>query len=316
MALLAALVAHVGTSAIHEALARLSLASLALPLAIVLLDALVRAESWRLLLRLHGVVAGRSVVISSHLAGTAYGIIVPSSLGTDAARTWLLARSGVTGTSSVSSMLGLNLLNLFAVLIVSTLATFVLREVPALAALRASVPLTCAAYAVLLALLLSSHSPLPRVRGWLPRYGSFARIAHWLSNVAEELHALRSHPRTLAALLLIAIVNQLLSVATVVAVGRALALDVPMSSYLVVVPLFTLARLVPMSVAGFGGDQLASVILFGAVGVGGAASAAISLVQAAVVDAYAFVCGIWALVVSGRCSSRHATPRTNDDDRR
>ncbi len=296
--LLASLFGFVGTNAIRAALGKLAPVALAIPLAIVLLDALVRAESWRRLLHLHGVVATRSAVVASHLAGTAWGVFVPSSLGTDAARSWLLSRRGVAGSSSVSSMLGLNLLNLFAVLLLSSGGALALHAAPEFSALRLGVPVLCAAYAAAFLLLLSESSPLPRLRAVLSRRAAFARVAHASADVAEELHALRAHPRSLVMLLGIALLNQLLSVATLIAVARALAIELPPFAALLVVPLFTLARLLPVSVAGLGGDQVASVALFGAVGVGAAEAAAISLLQAAVVDAFALFCGAFALLQS------------------
>lgn len=307
--LLAALVARVGVASLQAALARLSLLALLPPLAIVLADAGVRALSWQRLLHLHGLDARWRVVLAAHLSGTAIGVLVPSSLGTDAARTLLLARSGVAGTSSASSMLGLNLLNLMAVCLISSVAALQLGRPGGgspLDALAGLVTAFCVVYAAGLALLLSRLSPLPAIRARLQREGRAGRIARWLGEVAGELHALQEHPGQLLALLGISVGNQLLSVATVWAVGRALGLDAPASAYLLVVPLFTIVRLLPMSVAGFGGDQVASVLLFGAVGVAAAEAAALSLVQAAVVDLYALLCGVFALVTGTLFLNREA----------
>jgi hypothetical protein len=74
--------------------------------------------------------------------------------------------------------------------------------------------------------------------------------------------------------------------------GRAVGAEVGPTSYLLAVPLLTLARLVPMSVAGLGGDQAVFVALFKAAGVPAARSLVIALVMAAVNGLHILLSGI------------------------
>jgi uncharacterized membrane protein YbhN (UPF0104 family) len=298
--LLAWLVRHVGLDTLRAGLRTVRLGALVAPLALVLLDSAVRAEAWRRLLRLHGVRVPWATVLYSHLVGGFVGAFLPSSLGTDVGRMLVLSRrGGVGGVSTVSSMLGLNLLNLLAVCALSSLAAWRLPgAVGWLGDLRLLVLAFSAAYAGGLALALSPASPLPRLRAVLPQGGLPGRLGAKLAEIAEEIHALREAPRALAALLGIAVSNQLLSVAVVFTLGRAVGAELPALTCLLVVPLLTLVRLVPMSVAGLGGDQAAFVLLFAAVGVASSQSLLISLLLAAVNGAYLMLCGILAVATS------------------
>jgi len=281
--LLAWLVGRVGLGEIRAGLRELQPAALALPIVLILLDTLVRSENWRQLLRLHGAEVRFATVLEAHLVGTFLGAFVPSSVGTDVGRMVVLARrGGVGGVSAVSSLLGLNLVNLLAVCLLSSSAACLLSGGAWLEHLRLLVLGFSAAYVTGLALALSPLSPLPRLRALLPQRGLAGRLSHKLAEVAEELHAMRAHPRALVGILALAFCNQLVMVGVAWSSGRAVGAEVGPTAYLLAVPLLTLARLVPMSVAGLGGDQAVFVALFKAVGVPAARSLVIALVMAAV----------------------------------
>lgn len=282
-ALLAWLVGRVGLAEVREGLGSLRPDALIPPVLLILLDTFLRSENWRRLLRLHGAEVPFVTVLEAHLVGTFLGAFVPSSVATDVGRMLVLARrSSVSGVAAVSSLLGLNLVNLLAVCVLSSSAALLLSGGEWLDRLRLLVLGFAAAYTAGLVLALSPVSPLPRLRALLPQNGLLGRLSGKLAEVAEELHALRAHPRALAGILLLAFSNQLVMVGTGWASGRAVGAEVGPMAYLLTVPLLTLARLVPMSVAGLGGDQAAFVALFKAVGVPAARSLVISLVMAAV----------------------------------
>jgi len=291
--LLAWLVGRVGLAEIRDGLRELRPAALVLPIALILLDTVVRSENWRRLLRLHGAEVRFATVLEAHLVGTFLGAFVPSSVGTDVGRMLVLSRrGGVGGVPAVSSLLGLNLVNLLAVCLLSSSAACLLSGDAWLERLRLLVLGFSAAYVAGLALALSPISPLPRLRALLPQRGLAGRLSSKLAEVAEELHALRSRPAPLVGILALALCNQLVMVGVSWSSGRAVGAEVGPASYLLAVPLLTLARLVPMSVAGLGGDQAVFVALFKAAGVPAARSLVIALVMAAVNGLHIVLSGI------------------------
>lgn len=296
-ALLAALVQRVGLVEVRNGLRALRPESMLLPVGLIALDTLVRSENWRRLLGLHGADVRYATVLEAHLVGTFLGAFVPSSVGTDVGRIWALNRRGrVPGVAAIASLLGLNLVNLLAVCVLASVAALCLSGGAWLHELRLLVLAFAAAYAGGLALALSPLSPLPRLRALLPASGVAGRVSGKLAEVAEEIHALRDHPRTLVGVLLLAFLNQLVMVGMAFASGRAVGADVGLLAYLMAVPLLTLGRLVPMSVAGLGGDQAVFVALFKAVGVPAARSLVISLVMAAVNGLHIVASGLVTLV--------------------
>lgn len=295
--LLAWLLGRVGLAEVREGLGALRPEALILPIALILLDTVVRTENWRRLLTLHGAEARFLTVLEAHLVGTFLGAFVPSSVGTDVGRMLVLSRRGGVGAvASVSSLLGLNLVNLLAVCALSSGAALLLSGGEWLDRLRLLVLGFAAAYAAGLALALSPFSPLPRLRALLPRTGVAGRISVKLAEVAEELHALRAHPRALVGILILAFVNQLVMVGMWWACGRAVGAEVGPTAYLLTVPLLTLGRLVPMSVAGLGGDQALFVVLAKAASLPAARSLVISLVAAAVNGLHIVLSGVVTLV--------------------
>jgi uncharacterized membrane protein YbhN (UPF0104 family) len=88
-----------------------------------------------------------------------------------------------------------------------------------------------------------------------------------LTAVADELHAYRRHPGTLARLLGLAVVVQLARVAVHVLMARSLGIRLAPIYFFVIVPILAIVVVLPVSVAGLGIRETAAVGLFGHVGV-------------------------------------------------
>ena len=93
------------------------------------------------------------------------------------------------------------------------------------------------------------------------------KIADKLDRVSSVLHVIGSRKSLLTASLLISFANQVLAISAVWITALALNLDIPLSYFLIFVPVITLISMIPVSLNGMGLREYAFLSLFSAVGI-------------------------------------------------
>jgi len=211
---------------------------------------------------------GRSVVLC--WIGTFFNQLLPSSIGGDAVRAWLLSRSGVPLGKAFASVLvdriiGMTSLSLLIVVTSPFLSTYI--ESPTVrASLIGFGLLGVAGFLVALALsklLLAWRAP------W-----------DWLRAVAVALASLwhfAANTRYFAANLAVCLVTNLLLVAGVYLLARAMDIDISFVLCLILVPPVTIAAALPVSIAGWGVREGAMVAAFGFAGLPASGGLTLSL---------------------------------------
>jgi len=247
---------------------------------LLLLDNVCRAFSWRALLGIRNQPIPFRDAVYNYIVGGFFGTFLPSSLGSDASRALLVSRRNQVGVQdSLLAMLVLNLMGLLALCIVGlggvALAVLLAVDSP----ITGLMALLCVCYILLFAVMLKGWIP----QGWLSVEDSIGssrrhRVFHRIREFSRALLAFRHHRATMATVLGVFLGNQLMAILTVYTVS--LALDIRLSPWLFViyVPMITLSRLIPFSIAGLGGEQGVFVYLFGQAGVPAAEAFLISLI--------------------------------------
>lgn len=285
--LLAVLIVQIGPGRLVDVFRRSHLSFVLLAALVVCLDALVRAFNWSRVLAARGDELPLADVFRAFAVGGFLGAFVPSSLGVDAGRTVVLARrEEITVSRSASSLVMLNLTGFWAlgVLFLMGLGGLaVISEVPA--SLKVIGWVAGAGTAIVPALLWTKAAA-PASWHDKPLLG---RIARFL----DALAAFRSVRRRLAPVFLIALLNQLFAVTTFYLLFRASGVQINPAWFPLLVPAVTLARLIPASVAGFGAEQAAVVIVFGWAGVAASRSMAASLLASLLGGLFIIGCGLY-----------------------
>lgn len=234
-------------------------------------DVALRSCNWRLLLGAAGHRPAFARVLFSFLVGGFFGAFIPSSLGSDAARTVILARrSELEATRTASSVVMLNLLGLWAHGVMFLGGTLALLQAGAVPSGLWALAAACALGVALLPTLLVTRTPLP---DWQPSSGAGERVAEFVRALAEY----RSAGWSMWPPFAVALLTQGVAVLVVFTVFRAGGLDVPLIYFMAIVPVLQLSRLVPASIAGFGAEQGFVVALFHLAGVQPAAAMAMSV---------------------------------------
>ena len=256
--------------ALLDTLRTVRLGWMAFGAALIALSLVVRAYRWHLVL--HGV--GSSIrfgrLVELYLVGSFFNAFLPSGLGGDVVRAAEAAQdvdSGVAaGTVLLDRLTGL--MALFAMALV--LLPFRPTEFPP--KLAWTIGLICTVGLVGGMALIEGRL----LRGAVNRLPAALRVAGggFLDRLAATIH--RCGRRPTAAALLVSVVFNLMQVGWWATTGRALGLSVPFGYYLLVVPVMSLALLVP-SIGGLGVRESMAPALFAGAGVAPEQAVALTL---------------------------------------
>jgi uncharacterized membrane protein YbhN (UPF0104 family) len=235
--------------------------------AILVAGGFAGAGSWFCILRTRLPALTYREVAACHWSGMFFNSFLPSNVGGDVVKGYIVARDqGQTGFV-VTSLLLDRVINLGVLLCIGLFALL----------LQLGRPLLAAAFLALLAALLAAVLASARrlgaaVRRW-PRDGLKGRLAA----LAEPVFELAATPRLLAPTLLAALASQLLKTWQNVFVIRALGLAIPPFCVWFLVPVLGVVSAVPISVGGLGPRELVAQRLAEPVGVSGTDMVLLSL---------------------------------------
>jgi glycosyltransferase 2 family protein len=203
------------------------------------------------------------------LIGQFFNQTLPSAVGGDAVRIWLLHKSGVPGTAAVSSILLDRLLGILAILLLVTVGIPALMALPLEGAIvKGVIALVCLGYFGFVVTAL-----LDRLPAVVHRFNLFRFIAQF----SADLRAILLSPRALWRPLICSIAIQFGTVVVVFALAQGMDIQVTLLSCLIIVPLSNLLQAVPISIGGWGVRENFFVLAFQVVGVPEPRSLALSV---------------------------------------
>jgi glycosyltransferase 2 family protein len=236
----------------------------------------IGALRWHLLLEAARVPSAWLATLRAYGIGVFSNNFLPTAVGGDAARAWIVGRSGPALVRALSSVAVDRGTNIACLLPLGWAAVAVDRQavpgalVAALAAVTAGGVL--GAVGLLLA-TLRGGGPLARL---LP-----GRLRGWAREGRGTLLAYVRDPVLLGRVLALGLAYQALAVTSTWLSTRALELHLPLALIAVTVPLVLALTLIPLSIAGFGVREGGFVVLLGEAGVSATDATLLSLLSVA-----------------------------------
>ena len=267
LSLLAASLGQVNFGTLTERLRTADVGLLAASAVLLLLGGFAGAGSWLCILRVRLPTLSYRGVAACHWSGMFFNSFLPSNVGGDVVKGYIVARDQGQAGFVVTSLLLDRVINLGVLLCIGTLALLVQLERR----------LWALAFAALLALFLpvvpsAARRVLSRVRR-LPRTGARGRIAA----LAEPVFELAAAPRLFYPTLLAAAGSQSLKIWHNAFVILALGLKIPTFCVWYVIPLFGLVSALPVSIGGLGLREMVAQGLSGPMRLDAAHLVALSL---------------------------------------
>jgi uncharacterized membrane protein YbhN (UPF0104 family) len=250
---------------------RLDMALTLAAIGVMMAQLLLTGWRWITISAIIGAPLDRALALRLTLIGQFFNQTLPSAIGGDAVRAWLASREGVPLGKAISGVFADRLvaLLLLVAIVGATLPAFYARVADA--GLRTASVVMVAATAIGVAALIALG---PQAAALLRRH----RWTRPLADLANDLRAVLIAVPAGVLVIVMAIVVHLGVIASVWLVARALALDVGLLDCLVLVPPIVLVTTLPISIAGWGVRESATVLGFGFIGVVPADALALSVV--------------------------------------
>jgi uncharacterized protein (TIRG00374 family) len=251
---------HVELAPVATRLSRLGPLQVAIALVPFMAQILLAAERWRLICGRLGIALRLGWALQIVIIGTFFNQTLPSAVGGDAMRVWLLVRDRVALGKALNTVLCDRVLAL-VVLTALSMATLPLfyrhvADPSARYAVTAFIVVGLAAFAVF---LVSGARIAHLLRRW--------RFSRPFGDLANDFHSLFTAPAVTIALVGWSLTIHLLTIVAAWLIAKVLAIDVSLLNCLIVIPPVVLVTMLPFSIAGWGLREGAMVVGFGLVGV-------------------------------------------------
>ncbi len=270
---------------LRRLLSGIALFPLVLAILLQLAGIWLSAWKWWYILRSDGSRVSYMWLVRLYFVGQFVSLVLPTIIGGDAVRGWMLTRRGIRPTTAAVSILAERLTGFVALTGIAAVAlvtnAHVLAESPRVLA-GATYLVLCAAALVAVALAAPIWStqiarlPLPDIAGW----------RGILADVVSALTALFARPRDMAVVMATSLVFQLSSIGVTYATARALGLPISWGYSALIVPLADIVGLLPVLVGDWGGRLITYTTLLVPLAIAPSAAAGlavlVSLIRAGV----------------------------------
>lgn len=238
----------------------LSLSAALLGLLFLACQVFAVTQRWTLICRAMGVDLRFSQTLRILVIGLFFNQTLPSSIGGDAVRVWLVTREGASLGKAVSVVLGDRVLGLLVLIGIMGLALPLLYERVADTNIRLGVTLVVAVPAIAFGVFLAWGD---KVASTLEKL----RVTQPLGKLARDFRVLFTSIGGALRLTAWSLFVHLLTILTIVTFAQGLRVDLGFLDALVVIPAVILTTTIPVSVAGWGVREGAMVVGFALVGI-------------------------------------------------
>jgi len=306
--LLAFMVWTMNSNELLESLRDLDIQFFGLAFLFLSIEATIRSYNWGLLLRCKGSRFNLRTLIYAYVTGSFYGFFVPSSFGTDVSRAIALNRqTSVRIEDAAVSVVALNVLALLCLCTTAAVSAFGLWVFgPRTAALLIIGVISTGGLATFIVLYLTRNLWIRSLH--VP--GKLEKLKAKIVKMIQAFTVFGSHPGLMVRVTGLNFVIQVLASLTVFSIALSLESEISFLYFLLFMPMVAIARLVPASIANFGGEQGVFVFLFSLINVASEEIFLISVLLSAVSMLFILAGGLVYLI--GMLKNKQANPLSLD----
>lgn len=267
-----------------------------LALTLTILQVVIGAARWGLVLRALATPFGWVQTLSVYYIGIFFSVVLPGAVGGDAARMWFARRHGLPLSVAVNSVGLERLATVFALILLVCLTQPILMvRLPDLPGAWLFPLLLVAGIFGTLALAFMDRLPQTLHR-W--------QVVRGLAALAADTRRLFFRPAYSLSTIFAALIGHVISSLCVYVLAVGLGLDVHVLDCLVLVPPVILMLALPISIAGWGVRETAMVTAFGFVGVTAPSALVLSVLFGVISTLTALPGGALFLLSDGRRADR------------
>lgn len=222
------------------------------------------AWRWQILLSARNVKAGFGRLFRYYLNGLFFSNFLPTTIGGDLARAYLVADDCNKRSEALASVLVDRVIGLFGVILTGLIGLILVARTGQEIVLLKAMAVVIASTLLLVTLFLNKR--LVRKFRWVLRIPLMERIEQHLIDFYHSIYAYRTHPMTVVWAFLISLLIQVMVVTTAYLVALSMHLVIPIRPFFLYMPVIGAVSMVPVSINGWGLQEGAFIVFFGRAG--------------------------------------------------
>jgi uncharacterized protein (TIRG00374 family) len=258
----------------------------------------VCAWRWQLLLSARGIKSGYWKLLRYFLNGLFFGNFLPTTVGGDLARAYLVADDCKSKSEALASVLVDRFIGLFGVIITGIAGLILVakggQEVTLLKGMLIGI-----AAALLFVVLFLNKSLVKKFR-WLFKLPMMEKIEHQLVEFYHAIYAYRTHKREVFLSLLLSLMVQVFVVITAYLIALSLGIRISMIPFFLYMPVIAAVSMIPLSINGWGLQEGAFIVFFGRAGIAQPLALSLGFLYHLVAVGISLLGGLLWLIFGGR----------------
>ncbi len=253
---------------------------------------------WQLLLSARGIKSGYWNLLRYFLNGLFFGNFLPTTVGGDLARAYLVAEDCKSKPEALASVLVDRFIGLFGVIVTGIIGLILVaktgQEVSLLKALVIGI------LAALLSVVLFLNKSLVKKFRWILKLPLVQRIEHNIIDFYHAIYVYRTHPKEILWAFFLSLTVQVFVVITAYLIALSLGIEISMIPFFLYMPVIAAVSMIPLSINGWGLQEGAFIIFFGRAGVDKSAALSLGFLYHLVAIAISLLGGLLWLIYGGR----------------
>lgn len=234
------------------------------------LEMVLKSLKWQMLLKVKNFFIAFSKIFKIYYVSSFLGMFLPSSLGIDVLRSYSLAKEIKNTHHSISTVFIDRILGILSLIFVVTLGVFAIKTKFTVNAVKIIILIFVCLIAVLAMLLVFEQllNILERLLGRL-KLGRFRidKLIHALREIHASIVDFKRNKWAIFQVFLVSVLFQINRIAITYIVALALDVNIDFAYWVVIVPLVTLATMLPFAIGGLGIREGAFIFFLGQLGV-------------------------------------------------
>lgn len=219
---------------------------------------------WQILLAARSIRSGYWKLFRYFLNGLFFGNFMPTTVGGDLARAYLVVDDCNKKSEALASVLVDRFIGLFGVIITGIIGLILVAKTgQELVLLKGMV---IGIVAALLFVVLFLNKTLVKKFRWLFKLPLMEKVEHHLIDFYHSIYVYRTHKKEVFWAFIQSLLVQLFVVFTAYYISKALGISIPITPFFLYMPVIAAVSMIPLSINGWGLQEGAFIVFFGRAG--------------------------------------------------
>jgi uncharacterized protein (TIRG00374 family) len=266
---------------------------------------------WQLLLSARGINSGYWKLLRYFLNGLFFGNFLPTTVGGDLARAYLVAEDCKGKSEALASVLVDRFIGLFGVIVTGIIGLILVAKTGQELFLLKAMVIGIAA-ALLFVILFLNKSLIRKFR-WVLKLPLVEKVEHHLIDFYHSIYVYRTHKIEVLWAFMQSLLVQIFVVITSFLIALALKIEISIIPFFLYMPVIAAVSMIPLSINGWGLQEGAFIVFFGRAGVARSAALSLGFLYHLVAIAISLLGGILWLIFGGRRPDKNAEDKDKCD---